>query len=401
MNERTIAATGFAQPIIVASHRKCREHGEVIGYIGQNASLLTAVAGTSAYLAPLIVPCVYRELKREMPWLWCYPRPHVSLSPRIGMCGFTDGCAWDARALGTALYALKKARLPNPVILVIAPEPFDIHDWWRPSAQTLNFAAKEGLYFENMDDAKIVYQTSGCTMVSCSNCRIRIDAPNPSWLTPGAQVDLVVLTLDGRHLNTLEFHKTHSFSVFERKAVRHFTHALARLDPSKQVVLALSGGGTRAAIVAHTALRLLVRNNMEPRAITACSGGAWGVVLYAQVGDQLGLAHLLRHGHIVYPSSKASKLGIMILNDVLHRRIDMLVHIIRALVHMKFDWKMLIQKMLFGHEPPMTWRMLFAALPTATYFVGFPGGVLAREFMIDSGDEGAEEHGRRKFFIHR
>tara|TARA_B110001450_G_C17522443_1_gene441164 strand:- start:394 stop:726 length:333 start_codon:yes stop_codon:yes gene_type:complete len=95
---------------------------------------------------------------------------------------------------------------------------------------------------------------------------------------------------------------------------------------------------------------------------------------------------------MIYPSSNASKLGVMIVNDVLRRGIDMIIHIIRALIHMKFDWKMLIQRMLFGHGPPMTWRMLFAALPTATYFVGFPGGVLAREFMMDSGDEGAEEH---------
>lgn len=377
MNDRIYTATGFARPAIIVTRRKGGHQGEVVGQTGLSASLVTSVAATSAYLAPLIVPRVYKELRREMPWLWCLPRPHRSLSPHVGAKGFTDGCAWDTRALGSALYALKKLPLPSPIVLVVAPEPFDVRAWWRSPHHAYAYASTERLYFDETGARPMVlYDAAGCTMQLVPKCRVRVDVEDASWTPPGAHVDLVVLTLDGRHLNTVVFHKTHSHAEFERKAARHFGRALDHLDRERPVILALSGGGTRAAIVAHTSLRLLVRRRMPPHAITACSGGAWGVVLYAQVGDRLGFAHLVRNGKLIEASSAAQTVGIMVAHDLFGRRVDMIIHIIRALINVHFEWKALVHKMLFGDGPAMTWDALLANLPSITSFVGFSTGII-------------------------
>tara|TARA_B110000046_G_scaffold104757_1_gene112124 strand:+ start:1284 stop:1928 length:645 start_codon:yes stop_codon:yes gene_type:complete len=213
-------------------------------------------------------------------------------------------------------------------------------------------------------------------MTKSMGCRVRADSWQPEWLVAGARVDLIVLTLDGRHLNTVVFHQTPSYLAFEAAAVRHFSSAISSLDESRPVILALSGGGTRAAVVAHTTLRVLERRRIAPCAIAACSGGAWGLVLYAQVGDRLGFAHLVRNGTMVEALSYGQRIGMAITYDVLGSHIETVLHTLRALIRMDFDWKRLVQTMLFGDRAPMTWSALFARLPTRTSFVAMSSGIV-------------------------
>lgn len=370
----------YAKPILIVCRREDKKHreGRIVGFASRGVSLLTAISATSAYFAPLVDQRMFKRLCRKMPWLWFYPRPHITLAPQANNARFTDGCVWDPRALGCALYTHKlMPSLCNLIILVVAPDPIDVFEWFQPRRRSSDVLdIREMLYFDDMEAHHVAYKRGRCLMSVCKNCRVRTDVWCPEWLIVGARVDLIVLTLDGRELNTVVFNQTPSYSVYEEMAMYHFTRAIANINASRPLILALSGGGTRAAIVGHAVLRVLKQHNIPPRAITACSGGAWGLVIYAQIGDRSGFTHLVRHGNMIVSKSHPQRMASAVMHYVLGGRVETIVNIYRALSNMQFEWKRLIRTMLFGAEPVMTWSELFARLPDKTNTVVMPSGIM-------------------------
>ena len=245
------------------------------------------------------------------PWLFFYRRAHRALAPNLADLRLTDGCLWDRSALGSALYAQSLLRTGGrPLILVVSPSMVEAERWW--CAPTTEF--DEMPHFAGAYRRRTLYEARGCRLELLEGCRVRPTAWCARWTSTAKVVDVALLCLDSDHLSTLVFHATPSFALFERDALYHMERALPLLPPDVAVHVALSGGGTRAAVAGHTAPPLGAAR-APPHSIAACSGG--GPVVYACVGDRSGLGFLVRNGPRLTRASYAARVLMAIANDAL------------------------------------------------------------------------------------
>lgn len=339
-------------------------------------SLVAALAGTSAFFGPLADETVHRHLRRRLLWLWLYPKPHKSLAPPIGRKRMIDGCLWDTHALGTALQLRQRLGIPSTRLLVVASYPVDVQTWWRPRTGAYDpLRFEEDAYFEGACDPRVLYKSGRCTLLFVEACVVS-KRSSGRWTFDRSTVDLYVIIMDGSHLNTIVYHATPKYALHEFEATFHFHRAFAQIDPEQNWIVAFSGGGTRAALTTHSALRILVRNKVNVRALSACSGGAWGIVVHARTGDRAGLASMTRHASDLDRASLRTRLTMAIVHDMIGARGETFMLTASALRTVHFDWTLFVRRLLFGDETPWSWSELLERLPPSIEMIAMPIGVL-------------------------